>query len=41
MQRTFLTFFGLFPWECGQCKEPFLIRKRYERKRRYAPDEPD
>jgi len=21
-------FFGYYPWECGTCKEPFLLRKR-------------
>ena len=30
-QRTYLAFFGLYPWECGQCKEPFLLHRRYSR----------
>ena len=30
-QRTILSFIGIYPWECGQCKEPFLIKKRYGR----------
>ncbi len=34
-QRTYLTLFGLYPWECGQCKEPFLLWKRYARLRRH------
>jgi hypothetical protein len=28
-QRTFLALFGYYPWECAQCKERFLIKKRY------------
>jgi hypothetical protein len=28
-QRTILSLFGYFPWECARCKELFLIRKRF------------
>jgi hypothetical protein len=32
-QKVLLAIFGYYPWECGQCKEPFLMRKRYGRHR--------
>jgi hypothetical protein len=35
-QRMILSMFGYYPWECGQCKEPFVFRKRYGRRRSSA-----
>jgi len=30
-QKKILSWFGYFPWECGGCKEPFLIKRRFGR----------
>jgi len=30
-QKKILSKLGYYPWECGKCKEPFLIKKRFER----------
>ena len=32
MQVVVYPFFGYFPWECAECKESFLLKKRYKRK---------
>lgn len=37
MQRLVFSTFGYYPWECGQCKEPFLIKKRRSRRRHSPP----
>jgi len=33
-QKTFLTWFGLFPWECTSCWTVFLSKKRGAKKTR-------
>ena len=30
-QKVILSRFGYYPWECCVCKEPIVIRKRYDR----------
>ena len=37
-QKVLLPFFVFYPWECGQCKEPLLLRKRRKRKQSPEPD---
>lgn len=28
-QKKILPKLGYYPWECGECKEPFLLRRRF------------
>jgi hypothetical protein len=37
-QKVILSAFGYYPWECGQCKESFILRKRYGRRRVSDPE---
>ena len=34
MQLKVYPLFGYYPWECGACRQPFMIRKRHKRRRR-------
>lgn len=34
MQLNVYPLFGYYPWECGMCRQLFMIKKRYRRKRR-------
>jgi len=38
MQLNVYPLFGYYPWECGMCKQLFMIKKRYRRKRRSTHD---
>ena len=40
-QRVILSMFGYYPWECGRCKEPLSIRKRYGSHRSPHPEHQD
>jgi hypothetical protein len=28
-QKSILTRLGYYPWECGQCREIFLLKQRF------------
>lgn len=40
-QRVVLSFLGYYPWECGECKESFRLRKRYGQRRISVSDGQD
>lgn len=40
-QRVVLSLFGYYPWECGDCKESFRLRKRYGQRRISQPADRD
>jgi DNA-directed RNA polymerase subunit RPC12/RpoP len=37
LQRKIYPLFGYYPWECPLCREPIMIKKRYQRRRRSKP----
>jgi hypothetical protein len=39
MERVVLSTFGYYPWICGKCRAPYLVRRRYARRRSTATDD--
>ncbi|HUA96913.1 MAG TPA: hypothetical protein VMA34_01145 [Terracidiphilus sp.] len=37
LQKKVYPVLGLYPWECGACREVTMVRKRYQRKRSSQP----
>lgn len=33
MEKKIFSLFGLYPWECGNCREHFMLKQRYEKAR--------
>lgn len=38
MQERIYPKFGMFPWECGQCRQIFLLKSRGRSYRKASPE---
>jgi predicted RNA-binding Zn-ribbon protein involved in translation (DUF1610 family) len=37
IQKSIYPFFGFFPWQCKECGNEVMLRKRNRRKRKHVP----
>ena len=37
MQTKVYPLLGYYPWECSQCRTPFILRARGEKKKKLTP----